>query len=164
VLGWAPLPALVGVAAIGIQMLRMQRSRQRTGLVLTVQLTETQADELTFTATASQTGTSAARGVVVRAAVGAEQVAQFPRFDVEPDRNHSVRIAVPRPRLGTVVPECGQAPTLYGEPLVVTALDERGTSTSAEWHELPIVQAADPAKYEAMQRAWAAAGKAHRSF
>jgi hypothetical protein len=162
--GWAPLPGVVAVAAVGIQMLRMQRARQRTGLVLGVELSATTDDELTFTVAAGQTGTSPSTGVVVRAAVGAEQVAELPPFDVPADQNHSVQVHVPRPRLGTVVPECGDQPTLYGEPLVVTATDARGTSTSAEWRERPVVRGADPARYEAMQRAWAAAGKAPRSF
>jgi hypothetical protein len=161
---WAPLPALIAFAAAGLAMLQRRRARTRGRLVLGVRLTATPEDELTFTVATANTGVAPTEGVVVRAAVGGEQVAQLEPFDLPPDRNRSVQVAVPRPRLGTVVPECGDLPTLYGEPFVVTATDTRGATASAEWREPPLARQADPARYEAMQRVWADAGKTRKSF
>jgi hypothetical protein len=66
--------------------------------------------------------------------------------------NYAIRIPVPRPSFGELVPECNSEPTLYGRDLVVTAKSENGGVDVAVWREVMYDPDTNGGRFEIMQR------------
>jgi hypothetical protein len=64
-----------------------------------------------------------------------------------------VKVIVPRPELGDLVPEFANEPTLYNRTLRVEALDGQHRVAS-EWHEKVYSLEENAERYHVQQRVW----------
>jgi hypothetical protein len=107
-----------------------------------------------FAATIQNVGTKSAR-VVVTAHIDDEQVqVDKPSVELLPSGpSQTVRILVPRPQLGNLVPAFHNETTIYNRTLTVEIADGRHRAT-CDWREIVYDPVENAARYEIQQREW----------
>jgi hypothetical protein len=109
-----------------------------------------------FTAELANYGTRQSR-CEIRAFVGETAVEVRPQatIDLIPDTPPvAVRVIVPRPKLGDLVPDFNHESTLYGATLRLEATDDTGRSAAREWREVIYDPSENLQRHQIQQREW----------
>jgi hypothetical protein len=111
-------------------------------------------DAVDFAATIQNIGTKSAR-VTVTARIGEESVqVNTPVVELLPSApSQTVRILVPRPQLGNLVPAFSNETTIYGRTLMVEIAEGRHRAKRM-WREVIYDATENAARYEIQQREW----------
>jgi hypothetical protein len=145
----------IGAHLLGpiINVWRALATRPRPDVrILELKPTGGSSGELDFSAHVANYGTQQCR-CEMRARVGDETVeCRPPTLDLTPNTPPQlVRVIVPRPRLGDLVPQFNNETTLYGNTLRVEAAAGK-KQASRGWHEVIYTQEENPQRYAIQQR------------